>query len=130
MRLIITGGSLLVLISLIILIQTSIVSTNLRDNEVSNSLNAATDYAMDIVGEIYSANDYDPAQREKYLNGLLSDYCMALNKMIGTDGTVTVYLMDADLERGLIDISVREEYPYPLKGRNGICCCDKAFKFK
>lgn len=130
MRLVITGGSLLVVIMLMLLIQTSIVSTNLRDNEVSSSLDTAVDYAMDRVSEIYSAGDYDVNQREKYLNGLMADFCTTLNKMIGTDGTVTASLMNADLEKGLIDISVCEEYTYPLKSRKGVCCCEKAFKFK
>ena len=55
MRTVITGGGFLVVTALCVLIHCSIISTNMRDNEVSNSLDKASDYAVDVMGDIYSA---------------------------------------------------------------------------
>ena len=41
MRTVITGGGFLVVTALCVLIHCSIISTNMRDNEVSNSLDKA-----------------------------------------------------------------------------------------
>ena len=48
----------MVVIALCVLIHCSIISTNMRDNEVSNSLDKASDYAVDVMGDIYLRLDY------------------------------------------------------------------------
>ena len=58
MRTVITGGGFLVVTALCVLIHCSIISTNMRDNEVSNSLDKASDYAVDVMGDIYLRLDY------------------------------------------------------------------------
>lgn len=113
---------------LLIMIQISITGTGLRDNEVHNSLNAATDYAMDMVEDLYTSRQKDSLEDEEaFLDQMMKKFCTALHEMIGSDGEITVRLLAADLQNGLFDISVREEYRYPVKQKKGVCYCEKAF---
>ena len=112
MRTVITGGGFLVVTALCVLIHCSIISTNMRDNEVSNSLDKASDYAVDVMGDIYLRLDY--SQNEK----------------IGTDGELSVQVVKADIENGNFDIIVTEDYDYPLRGKKGSCSYEKAFSFE
>ena len=65
MRTVITGGGFLVVTALCVLIHCSIISTNMRDNEVSNSLDKASDYAVDVMGDIYLRLDYSQGNTAK-----------------------------------------------------------------
>ena len=44
-------------------------------------------------------------------------------------GNVTVKLIDSDLDRGLFQIGVTEEYEYPFGGRTGKCYYEKTYSF-
>ena len=104
MRTVITGGGFLVVTALCVLIHCSIISTNMRDNEVSNSLDN--------------------------MQELIQGFCRAVNEKIGTDGELSVQVVKADIENGNFDIIVTEDYDYPLRGKKGSCSYEKAFLFE
>lgn len=79
MRTVITGGGFLVVIALCVLIHCSIISTNMRDNEVSNSLDKASDYAVDVMGDIYLRLDYSQGNTAAYMQELIQGLCRAVN---------------------------------------------------
>lgn len=130
MRAVVTGSGLLIAMVICIFIHSSIVSTNMRDNEVNAGLNQAMDYAIDVMGDIYMRLDYQPEKKDAYMESLMNGFCTALNKRIGTDGEISIMLMSADMEAGRFDIAVKEVYSYPIKGREGVCYCEKAFAFR
>ena len=117
MRTVITGGGFLVVTALCVLIHCSIISTNMRDNEVSNSLDKASDYAVDVMGDIYLRLDYSQGNTAAYMQELIQGFCRAVNEKIGTDGELSVQVVKADIENGNFDIIVTEDYDYPLRGK-------------
>lgn len=130
MRTVITGSGLIVTLIICILIHSSIVSANIRDNEVNAGLNQAMDYAVDVMGDIYTDLSYQPENNDAYIEALMNAFCDAVRKRIGTDGEVSVALLSNDIETGQFNIAVKEEYSYPVKGKKGICYCEKAFAFR
>ena len=92
MRTVITGGGFLVVTALCVLIHCSIISTNMRDNEVSNSLDKASDYAVDVMGDIYLRLDYSQGNTAAYMQELIQGFCRAVNEKIGTDGELSVQI--------------------------------------
>lgn len=129
MRNFITGCGILVALALFIIVHSTIVSDNLRNNEVNSGLYDATDYALDVMGDIYSQMDYDSANESTYLNQLMGEFCRALNEKIGTDGNITVQVIHADLQKGEFDIKVTEKFFYKTLGRTGTSFCEKAVSF-
>lgn len=129
MRAVITGSGLVTALVLCILVHCSIISANIRDNEVYSGMNQAMDYALDVMGDVYMSMDYQPEHEEEYVEMLTEKFCMALNQRIATDGEIFVALVYADMENGRFDIVVKESYSYPLKGKKGVCCCEKAVAF-
>lgn len=130
MRTVITGGGFLVVIAICIMIHCSIISTNMRDNEVSNSLDKASDYAVDVMGDIYARLDYSQGNSTEYIQELMQGFCKAVNEKIGTDGEISIQVVRADVENGNFDIIVTENYNYPMKGKKGSCSYEKAFSFE
>ena len=116
MRTVITGGGFLVVTALCVLIHCSIISTNMRDNEVSNSLDKASDYAVDVMGDIYLRLDYSQGNTVAYMQELIQGF--------------SVQVVKADIENGNFDIIVTEDYDYPLRGKKGSCSYEKAFSFE
>ena len=53
-----------------------------------------------------------------------------MNEKIGTDGELSVQVVNADIENGNFDIIVTEDYDYPLRGKKGSCLYEKAFSFE
>ena len=120
----------MVVIALCVLIHCSIISTNMRDNEVSNSLDKASDYAVDVMGDIYLRLDYSQGNTAAYMQELIQGFCRAVNEKIGTDGELSVQVVKADIENGNFDIIVTEDYDYPLRDKKGSCSYEKAFSFE
>ena len=141
MRTVITGGGFLVVTALCVLIHCSIISTNMRDNEVSNSLDKASDYAVDVMGDIYLRLDYSQGNTAAYMQELIQGFCRAVNEKIGTDGELSVQVVKADIENGNFDIinvnEVSAGWSLFLDSEtlfgmvlNGSCSYEKAFSFE
>ena len=48
---------------------------------------------------------------------------------IASDGRIQVALIYADMDKGLFQIGVTEEYEYPFGGRTGKCYYEKTYSF-
>lgn len=130
MRAIITSSSFLVVIAICVLIHCSIISTNMRDNEVANGLDKAADYAMDVMSYVYSDTSYNASNSTQYVTALMQTFCDAVNEKIGTDGEITVQVVEASVDTGRFDIIITEDYTYPFRARKGRCSCEKALAFE
>ena len=84
------------------------------------------------LGDIYADEfftTYSEDRREQIIEELVFDFCSVLKNRIASDGEIEVRLISADLETGLFQIGVTEEYTYPFGGMNGKCYYEKAYSF-
>jgi hypothetical protein len=130
LRTVITGSGSVLIIIIAVLIHCAIVGNNMRDIEVANSLETASDYAIDVMSDIYAHTDYYGGNKTAYMQQLMAAFCTAVNERIGTDGDISVKLIKADLDSGEFDIIVTENYDYPLKGKKGVTSCERAVRFE
>ena len=132
MRGVITCSGIIVVITLIVMIHASITGNNIRRDEVNRSLDGAMDFAFDRMGDVYADKyftTYDAGKRQQILTDLMEEFCVVLSERVASDGNVTVKLIDSDLDRGLFQIGVTEEYEYPFGGRTGKCYYEKTYSF-
>ena len=130
MRIAINLSVLIMIFSLIIVVHSCILNKHLRDMEISSGLESSTDYAIDVMGNIYSQIGYDKAKEDEYINKLMTKFCESLSEMIGSDGEVTVRLKEADLEKGLFGIVVEESFCYGFMGLAGKSVCERVVVFE
>ena len=132
MRGVVTCGGLIVITAIIIMIHATITGNNIRRGEVERGLDSSIDYAFDRLGDIYADEfftTYSEDRREQIIEELVFDFCSVLENRIASDGEIEVKLISADLETGLFQIGVTEEYTYPFGGMNGKCYYEKAYSF-
>ena len=132
MRGVVTCGGLIVITAIIIMIHATITGNNIRRGEVERGLDSSIDYAFDRLGDIYADEfftTYSEDIREQIIEELVFDFCSVLENRIASDGEIEVRLISADLETGLFQIGVTEEYTYPFGGMNGKCYYEKAYSF-
>ena len=132
MRGVVTCGGLIVITAIIIMIHATITGNNIRRGEVERGLDSSIDYAFDRLGDIYADEfftTYSEDRREQIIEELVFDLCSVLENRIASDGEIEVRLISADLETGLFQIGVTEEYTYPFGGMNGKCYYEKAYSF-
>ncbi|MDY4742310.1 MAG: hypothetical protein SO361_04320 [Lachnospira sp.] len=132
MRGVVTCGGLIVITAIIIMIHATITGNNIRRGEVERGLDSSIDYAFDRLGDIYADEfftTYSEDRREQIIEELVFDFCSVLENRIASDGEIEVRLISADLETGLFQIGVTEEYTYPFGGMNGKCYYEKAYSF-
>lgn len=132
MRGVITCSGIIVVIALIVIIHASITGNNIRRDEVNRSLDSAMDFAFDRMGDVYADKyftTYDDVRRQRILNDLMNEFCLVLSERTASDGNITVKLIDLDLDKGLFQIGVTEEYEYPFGGRTGKCYYEKTYSF-
>ena len=132
MRGVVTCGGLIVITAIIIMIHATITGNNIRRGEVERGLDSSIDYAFDRLGDIYADEfftTYSEDRREQIIEELVFDFCSVLENRIASDGEIEVRLISADLETGLFQICVTEEYTYPFGGMNGKCYYEKAYSF-
>ena len=132
MRGVVTCGGLIVITTIIIMIHATITGNNIRRGEVERGLDSSIDYAFDRLGDIYADEfftTYSEDRREQIIEELVFDFCSVLKNRIASDGEIEVRLISADLETGLFQIGVTEEYTYPFGGMNGKCYYEKAYSF-
>ena len=71
------------------------------------------------MGDVYADKyftTYDAGKRQQILTDLMEEFCVVLSERVASDGNVTVKLIDSDLDRGLFQIGVTEEYESPFGG--------------
>lgn len=129
MRIIANCSGLFVIVGLLILIHTSIINTNLRDSEVNSGLSSATDYAIDVMRDYLADLEFESSDKEATVNEIIKIFCTSVEQVIGSDGKVNVYVVDADSSTGSFSFIVEEEYEYAFHRRPGIARCERSIKF-
>ena len=132
MRGVVTCSGFMVVLAIIIITHATITGNNIRRQEVKHSLDSAMDYAFDRLGDVYADvnyTSYGEGKRQEILTGLMKDFCDVLHKQIPSDGNIEVALIYADMDNGLFQIGVTEEYEYPFGGRTGKCYYEKTYSF-
>ena len=132
MRGVITCSGVIVAIALIIMIHATITGNNIREDEVNQSLDSAMDFAFDRMGDIYADTEfttYYEVNRQHILSDLMQEFCMVLSERVVSDGNIEVRLIASDLDKGLFQIGVTEEYDYPFGGGKGKCYYEKTYSF-
>lgn len=132
MRGVVTCSGFIVVFAIIIITHAAITGNNIRREEVNQSLDSAMDYAFDRMGDVYADVNYSayPDERkQEILTQLMSEFCGVLGRRIASDGKIQVALIYADMDKGLFQIGVTEEYQYPFGGRTGKCYYEKTYSF-
>jgi len=91
---------------------------NYRKAELRYALNAAIEDTFEnmMAGNIYTKNDVD---------AMMQDFNKALLLGINSNGKIVVKLVGADMENGILDIRVENNYKKMLSGE-GMVVCEKA----
>ena len=132
MRGVVTCSGFIVVFAIIIITHAVITGNNKRREEVNQSLDSAMDYAFDRMGDVYADVNYTvytDKRKQEILTQLMNEFCRVLCKRIASDGRIQVALIYADMDKGLFQIGVTEEYEYPFGGRTGKCYYEKTYSF-
>ena len=119
MRGVVTCSGFMVAFAIVIIIHATITGNNIRYQEVKHSLDSAMDYAFDRLGDVYADVDftsYGDEKRHEILTDLMKEFC-------------NVLYIYADMDKGLFQIGVTEEYAHPFGGRTGKCYYEKTYSF-
>jgi hypothetical protein len=133
MRVVITGGTLTVILFLIIIIHGTMICMNVREQEIRTNLEDCADYAIDKLQEAYEEemntgiHSLAKEEQDKLLFEFMSVFCDSLNKRLYTDGEVTVTLIESSLSLGTFDIVIRETFEYRFMKKVGSCTYERAF---
>lgn len=111
MRVFITCFSLIIILGLVVLINSSIYSKNARKHETEQSLRYAVDNTIDT---FLSVNDISISNADE----MIASLCRHIILQITSDSEITVNILDVDFHEGLIDIEVVETFRYP-NGKKG-----------
>ena len=107
------SGSLIIMV-IIVAIQYSMISENIRDKEMYRGLNCAFEYCMD--------------KQIEEKDTFVMEFAKILNNVMITDGEIDIYLIDDEWDKGYIDIVAEETYEYGFWGRKGRNRWERAYK--
>lgn len=131
MRTVITAGTLLTAMGIIILIHSSIISRNVRDCETANALASAIDYSADVMSDMYNydygQNITDDQQKKDYL---IQNFVESVGRCIQTDGELIIKVLDFNFTEGIFHVNVTQNYKYPGNNKKGYCSYEKTYKLK
>lgn len=106
MRNIAYGFILLFLFFLTIAIVLSNHGRNVRISEMNDSLSSAVEQSLD---NVMSKHDYDISDKEQFV----ADFTESLLLQIDSKSKITVNVIKADTEKGLLSLEIVEEFTYP-----------------
>lgn len=132
MRGIVTCSGLIMSMAMIIMIHCVITGNNIRRTEVNHGLDTAMDYAYDSMRDVYADinfTQYDESRRNEIVTDLMYRFCEVLGTRIGSDGNIEVRLIYADLDKGLFQIGVTEEYGYSFGNKRKSYYYEKTYSF-
>lgn len=137
MRAIITAGTWLASITLIILIHCTIIGNNAREREISTGLTESMDYAYDKMIDNFYDPDFinyyvndDGSYDESIVNELMDKFCVNLQAGLTSDGTLKVQLLNINMEEGILQLRVTESFRYPYMGKTGVFTFEKTYVLK
>lgn len=132
MRGIVTCSGLVISMAMIIIIHCVITGNNIRRMEVNRGTDTAMDYAYDSMYDIYADinfTQYDESHKNEIVTNLMHRFCETLRTRIKSDGNIEVRLIYADLERGLFQIGVTQEYGYSFGNKRKSYYYEKTYSF-
>ncbi len=129
MRIVVNCSGLFVILTILVLIHTAIINKSVRDIEVNYGLESAMDYALDVMGQMYRDMEIEEGKESQYITLLTNEFCTSLSYMLGTDGEIQVWIVEADIENGVFQIVVEETYQYSFRGRGGKVVCERCVVF-
>lgn len=102
---------MLIVICLLSAIHMSIMTTDIRQNEIETSINNA---ARVTLYNTKISKSYEISTEDE----MIAEFNKNLLSQINSDSDITVKVLDADVEEGLLDVEVTASYKYP-NGKEG-----------
>lgn len=103
-----------------ILLSVNIVSTMNSRSTRSQELSDALDTALEGTLSTLSKGTYDINNKDEYIADLVSN----IAGQIQSDSELTVNILDADIEKGIMTVQVKEEYKH-INGKTGAVTASK-----
>lgn len=103
-----------------ILLSVNIVSTMNSRSTRSQELSDALDTALESTLGTLSKGTYDINNTDEYIADLVSN----IAEQIQSDSELTVNILDADIEKGIMTVQVKEEYKH-INGKTGAVTASK-----
>ena len=103
-----------------ILLSVNIVSTMNSRSTRSQELSDALDTALEGTLSTLSKGTYDINNTDEYIADLVSN----IAEQIQSDSELTVNILDADIEKGIMTVQVKEEYKH-INGKTGAVTASK-----
>lgn len=103
-----------------ILLSVNIVSTMNSRSTRSQELSDALDTALEGTLSTLSKGTYDISDTDEYIADLVSN----IAGQIQSDSELTVNILDADIEKGIMTVQVKEEYKH-INGKTGAVTASK-----
>lgn len=123
MKIPVKAAIFLISIILMVMIFMALTSTSARANEGEESLAGAVEKSLEQLKENggYQAGDQDE---------WLAEFHRTLLAQISSDSDITVDVLHADMEKGILDISVKETFPNIANGKQKEVVCRKTVLFE
>lgn len=87
-----------------------------RSMEIKSNLSSVVEETVELMAnEKYTISNY---------NEFLADFISNLSKVLDSDSDIIVEVLNADKEKGLLSIRVKEEFKHP-NGKKGMVKCDR-----
>lgn len=109
----------MIALTIVVLFLTIIITVHgrtLRSNEVSQSLGEAMQTTMN---HLLSQNAYSIADKDEFVADFLETFLLQVN----SDSDITVNILKADYEKGLLSVEVIETYIHPNGEKGQVSAC-------
>lgn len=109
----------MIALTMVVLFLTIIITVHgrtLRSSEVSQSLSEAMQTTMN---HLLSQNAYTIADKDEFVADFLETFLLQVN----SDSDITVNILKADYEKGLLSIEVVETYTHPNGEKGQVSAC-------
>ena len=109
----------MIALTMVVLFLTIIITVHgrtLRSSEVSQSLSEAMQTTMN---HLLSQNAYSIADKDEFVADFLETFLLQVN----SDSDITVHILKADYEKGLLSIEVVENYTHPNGEKGQVSAC-------
>lgn len=115
MRITIITFCLVLLFSIVGIIHMSIIGKNTREQEQELVLNQTV---TNVLENLFIHRSYDI----HHVDELMSDFCTSFMLSQNAHGEITVNLLGADLEKGILSIEVKSDFRYPNGRKKTVSC--------
>lgn len=109
----------LIAVTMVVLFLTIIITVHgrtLRSSEVSQSLSEAMQTTMN---HLLSQNSYSISDTDEFIADFLEAFLMQVN----SDSDITVHILEADVQKGLLSVEVVETYTHPNGEKGQVSAC-------